>query len=652
MRQGEQPHPPRRPRELVDREPTSMSSTTSMDPDVASESASGSNGYAYRPLTTRHRRAGSTGTTGDEEYTSDEEELYGDEAESAGCPSLHASQPVGGILRSDLARAATDLFGYAEKEEHTGLFDEEDSEFNASPRPSRPASKPSLLGQPGSTRGVGRLFNGVVRISKESKVDPEKPEVAVAERKRSCSPECSERKEPSTHPDPDEEVLQPEGPSAASETLQSTGRNHVDLDVHPPGKGDEPGGPAPGVREEKRARSSSPTALQRERALSEVREHAVAKLQDEVRRVREELRIKDEEVTRLTRIRQDVEAELEDLTASLFQEAHNMVREANVRQATAERLFEESRMKAEVLAAEVAALKTLVLTSTPARPNKHLHPQIDARGRTAPVTPVTATPITTATTTTAITTSATATSPANSEDTQPGLFALRRHRRSPSHFNLKYGRENSPPDSPSGKEQRLSGPEREVLVDGTWCMDRVDGGRGDRDEPGGRFPGERDADFGLEVDPRVHAEFLSWKANPRLDKDDPFVARIFREDIDLCLDFPNVLLGARVKQAVLDGIVFIEAVSDKAGPSFPTTCALLETPRRCRYRMRLGDQEKHWHSISRVCRNRIIAVCDCLNYLRYIERGLVKSSVQDMYWEITRLRKDIVLARLGLAFCN
>lgn len=58
-----------------------------------------------------------------------------------------------------------------------------------------------------------------------------------------------------------------------------------------------------------------------------------------------------------------------------------MVREANVRQATAERLLEESRMKAEVLAAEVTALKTLVLTSTPARPNPHLHPQIDTRCR-------------------------------------------------------------------------------------------------------------------------------------------------------------------------------------------------------------------------------------------------------------------------------
>lgn len=89
-----------------------------------------------------------------------------------------------------------------------------------------------------------------------------------------------------------------------------------------------------------------------------------------------ELKVKDEEVTRLSRIRQDVEAELQELTASLFQEAHNMVHEANQRKASAEKLLEESRMKVEVLAAEVNALKTLVLTSTPSRPNPHLHPQI------------------------------------------------------------------------------------------------------------------------------------------------------------------------------------------------------------------------------------------------------------------------------------
>ena len=63
----------------------------------------------------------------------------------------------------------------------------------------------------------------------------------------------------------------------------------------------------------------SPTTLQWGRAVAEVKEQAIAKLQEELRRAHEELKLKDEEVARLSRIRQDVEAELEELTASLFQ---------------------------------------------------------------------------------------------------------------------------------------------------------------------------------------------------------------------------------------------------------------------------------------------------------------------------------------------
>lgn len=53
-----------------------------------------------------------------------------------------------------------------------------------------------------------------------------------------------------------------------------------------------------------------------------------------------------------------------------------MVREANEKQAAAEKALKESQMKVDVLTAEVTALKTLVLTSTPSHPNPHLHPQI------------------------------------------------------------------------------------------------------------------------------------------------------------------------------------------------------------------------------------------------------------------------------------
>lgn len=115
------------------------------------------------------------------------------------------------------------------------------------------------------------------------------------------------------------------------------------------------------------------------------------------------------------------------------QEAHNMVREANQRQATAERLLEESRMKAEVLAAEVAALKTLVLTSTPARPNPHLHPQIASGSSFDDLHH-------------------------HSQNCGGGGIFAKKHRRSPSHFNLKYGRESSPPDSPLRDLSRASVP--------------------------------------------------------------------------------------------------------------------------------------------------------------------------------------------------
>jgi Rab-3A-interacting protein len=262
------------------------------------------------------------------------------------------------------------------------------------------------------------------------------------------------------------------------------------------------------------------------------KEQTFARLQDELRDAHQELKLKDEEVARLSRIRQDVEAELEDLTASLFQEAHNMVREANEKQAASEKALKESQMKVDVLTAEVAALKTLVLTSTPSRPNPHLHPQIDSRIK---------------------------------EENK-------KHRRSPSHFNLKYGRENSPPESPVKEVHHI--------------------------------PCEVESKEGLEVDPNVHKEFLAWRQKPCLDKDDPFVRRVYVEDIDQCLAFNNDDLSRKVRRAVETGTILIEAVGDRTKAMFPKKCALLEVPRLCFYRMNIGEAD-NWYSISQICRNRV-----------------------------------------------
>lgn len=71
------------------------------------------------------------------------------------------------------------------------------------------------------------------------------------------------------------------------------------------------------------------------------------------------------------------------------------------------------------------------------------------------------------------------------------------------------------------------------------------------------------------MDPNVHKEFLTWKSNPRLDKEDPFIARIYEEDIRLTLTFNNVELSERVLLAAESGTIFIEAVSDKTKTMFP-----------------------------------------------------------------------------------
>lgn len=115
----------------------------------------------------------------------------------------------------------------------------------------------------------------------------------------------------------------------------------------------------------------------RSHTMTEAKDLALGRLQQELNKAQDELKLKDEEVEKLSKVRDQIGEELEELTASLFQEANNMVSDANLKRIHTEKLLGEANQKVEVLQAEVSALKQLVLTSTPATPNKHLHPQID-----------------------------------------------------------------------------------------------------------------------------------------------------------------------------------------------------------------------------------------------------------------------------------
>lgn len=78
----------------------------------------------------------------------------------------------------------------------------------------------------------------------------------------------------------------------------------------------------------------------------------------------QKLRIKENEVEKMSKFRHQVELELDELTASLFQEANRMVWEAKSQKARAEKSLKEANMKIDVLQAEVKALKSLVLNSS------------------------------------------------------------------------------------------------------------------------------------------------------------------------------------------------------------------------------------------------------------------------------------------------
>ncbi|XP_076972121.1 guanine nucleotide exchange factor for Rab-3A isoform X2 [Tamandua tetradactyla] len=277
----------------------------------------------------------------------------------------------------------------------------------------------------------------------------------------------------------------------------------------------------------------------------EIREKGSEFLKEELYKAQKELKLKDEECERLSKVREQLEQELEELTASLFEEAHKMVREANMKQAASEKQLKEARGK--------------LLSPTKAVPRK--------------------------------------------------------------------------------------GHSRHKSTSSVLCPVVC---------PAAGHPLAPDKE-GKEVDTTLFAEFQAWRESPSLDKTCPFLERVYREDVGPCLDFTMQELSALVRAAVEDNTLTIEPVASQTLPavkmatvecSSANTCALSGLARACRHRIRLGDSESHYY-ISPSSRARITAVCNFFTYIRYIQQGLVRQDAEPMFWEVTRLRKEMSLAKLG-----
>ncbi|XP_033741366.1 guanine nucleotide exchange factor for Rab-3A-like isoform X2 [Pecten maximus] len=313
----------------------------------------------------------------------------------------------------------------------------------------------------------------------------------------------------------------------------------------------------------------------RSQTMANAKEHAFSRLQEELQKAQEELKLRDEECEKLLKVRDQMGEELEELTACLFEEANNMVQEANLKRMHSEKLLKEATEKIEVLEAEVVALKQLVLTSTPSSPNKHLHPQIDTVKPEA----------------------------AKKEKEKTIKPFWKTHRRSTSHHEFT-------------REAR-----QEVQAQQEAKNDRCS-----------------------DIDPVFFEEFVMWRKKPRLSKDTGFLSRMYSEDISPCLNFTNKQLSEKVKDCVENNTLTIEPIPGDS--SYPRRCCLTENNRLCNYKIKLGE-DIIWYSISQLCRNRIASVCDFYTYIRYIHQGLVKSEDKEAFYEISRLRKQMALARLG-----
>uniref|UniRef100_A0A3Q2H410 RAB3A interacting protein like 1 n=1 Tax=Equus caballus TaxID=9796 RepID=A0A3Q2H410_HORSE len=356
----------------------------------------------------------------------------------------------------------------------------------------------------------------------------------------------------------------------------------------------------------------------------EIREKGSEFLKEELHKAQKELKLKDKECERLSKVREQLEQELEELTASLFEEAHKMVREANMKQAASEKQLKEARGKIDMLQAEVTALKTLVITSTPASPNRELHPQLLSPTKAGPRKGHLRHKSTSSTLCPTVCPTAGHTLPPDKEGKEPGLPPLLSLLLCvvPSKVvHLTY--------EPAW--QLLPG-ELPVAPTSATCLS-----------------------FSRQVDTVLFAEFQAWRESPTLDKTCPFLERVYREDVGPCLDFTMQELSVLVRAAVEDNTLTIEPVASQTLPAMKVaavecgstnTCALSGLARACRHRIRLGDSEGHYY-ISPSSRARITAVCNFFTYIRYIQQGLVRQDAEPMFWEIMRLRKEMSLAKLG-----
>lgn len=362
----------------------------------------------------------------------------------------------------------------------------------------------------------------------------------------------------------------------------------VDLDPEPKSRveGGGQAGPTSGRDHGDLSRLRSSSLEIREK---EIREKGSEILREQLDAAKRELKLKDKECERLSQVRNQLEQELEELTASLFEEAHKMVHEANVKQAAAEKQLKEAQGKIDVLQAEVTALKTLVLTSTPSSPNRQLHPQLQTSGTRGAYKHV---------------------GGHSRNKSASGGFPSPPGKPEPSSVSIQ----------PAAKEDR----EMDSVLYAEFLM--------------------------WKENPSVErsSAFLS-----RIYREDIGPCLSFtRSELSQLVQSAVENNSLTIEPVAMSALPMVKASAIECGgpngfrAAIETKCALSGMSRLCRHRIKLGDKGSYYY-ISPSSRARITAVCNFFTYIRYIQQGLVRHDAEQMFWEVMRLRREMTVAKLG-----
>nr|XP_020476975.1 guanine nucleotide exchange factor for Rab-3A-like isoform X1 [Monopterus albus] len=321
----------------------------------------------------------------------------------------------------------------------------------------------------------------------------------------------------------------------------------------------------------------------------EIREKGSEILREQLDAAKRELKLKDKECERLCRVRNQLEQELEELTASLFEEAHKMVNEANVKHAAAEKQLKEAQGKADVLQAEVTALKTLVLTSTPSSPNRQLHPQLQSSG------------------------------------TKGAYKHVGGHIRNKS----MSGTLSFLP----GKPEPLSASVQPVTTE-------------DREMDSVLY-----AEFLMWKEHPILDRSSAFLTRIYREDIEPCLS-FTRSELSQLVQSAVENNSLTIEPVATSALPTVKASALECGgpigfrAAIETKCALSGMSQLCQHRIKLGDKENYYY-ISPSSRARITAVCNFTSYIRYIQQGLVRQNAEQMFWEVMRLRREMAVAKLG-----